>query len=291
MTSNGIIKTITLLAVAIFLLTACSIYDEYPHRRQYDVTLRVADSTGQILPDSVAWVTTLYAFKDGIYCGKYTKEEDGKIHLVFQDDDSLTFVAIAGQTPSEYDVKEPQIGDPIDDVWLQLHIDKDSITHTPSAIYYGSLLTTISEDDVTDQRVVTLHDMRAKARVYVRGLRTSYGIGNYQVVLKGLYSGLTYSGKSGGSAVSYNLLGKFVNQEDWLTSPVLTFPTDSEPVRLMLYKQDGSLILDTSVDENGKPLLIHKGDDIVFYVVVDNVAGISIKVIPFEDLDNSFIFE
>lgn len=42
MTSNRIIRSITLCAVALLLLSACSIYDEYPARRHYDVILRIA---------------------------------------------------------------------------------------------------------------------------------------------------------------------------------------------------------------------------------------------------------
>ena len=112
MTSNGIIRTIRLLfAFVTIMMTSCSIYDEYPHRMQYDVVLRVADSTGQVLPDSVASVTTLYAFKNGVYYGKYTTEADSNIHTVNRDDDSDTFVAATRGRPSDYDMIVPQVGE------------------------------------------------------------------------------------------------------------------------------------------------------------------------------------
>lgn len=292
MTSNGIIRTIRLLfAFVTIMMTSCSIYDEYPHRMQYDVVLRVADSTGQVLPDSVASVTTLYAFKNGVYYGKYTTEADGKIHIVFRDDDSITFVAATGGRLGEYDMMEPQVGETINNLFFQLHTDIDSVSSAPSAIYYGSLSTTVKDDNLADERIIYLKDMRAKARVYVRGLRSRHGLGNYRVVLKGLHSGITYKGEPGGTYVSYSLPGKFVTQDDWVTQPAIVLPTGSEPVRLMIYKQDGTLILDSKVDENGKPLFIHSGDDIVFYVVVDYILDTTIRVLPFDEINNSFTFE
>ena len=76
-----------------------------------------------------------------------------------------------------------------------------------------------------------------------------------------------------------------------MTSSVTLLPTGEEPFRLLIYKQDGELIIDTTVDEKGNPLIIKPNDNIVFYVIVDYIAGITIKILPFEDIDNSYTFE
>lgn len=124
MTSNRIIRSITLCAVALLLLSACSIYDEYPARRHYDVILRIADGTDQVLPGSVASVNTLYAFKNNILAGKYTIGEDGHFHIDsdLEGNDSLTFVALHSEQDEKMKVNEPVIGESIHNVWLQMHI-------------------------------------------------------------------------------------------------------------------------------------------------------------------------
>lgn len=110
------------------------------------------------------------------------------------------------------------------------------------------------------------------------------------MVLQGLHSGITYSGEPGGKTVNCSLPGKFVTQDDWCTQSAMVLPTGKEPCRLLIYKQDGTLLFETCEDENGKPLLIHPQDDIVFFVTVDYLIGISVKVLPFEDLDNYYTF-
>lgn len=296
MTSNRIIRSITLCAVAMLLLSACSIYDEYPARRHYDVILRIADSTGQVLPDSVASVNTLYAFRKGIFVGKYNAVEKNKFSIDSECNcgECLTFVALYNHENNKATINEPILGESIHNVWLQLHTQGDSIATPPSAICHGKL--TIPANSCEEkEHILYLHDQRAKARVYVKGIRPHFGEGNYRVVLEGLYSGITYYGQPHGKRVNYRLPGNFVKQNDWATSPVTLLPTGKEPCRLLLYKQDGGLLLDTTKDEYGKPLIINPNDDVVFYIAFhtneDQTVGISIKVLPFEDVDNDFTFE
>ena len=291
MTSNRIIRSFTLCAIVMLLLAACSIFDDYPHRRQYDVILRVTDSTGQVLPDSVASVKTLYAFRNGIFYGKYMAEEDGVIRITYEDRDSMTFVAMTSDLNNLCEITEPEIGESIHNVWLQLKTQGDCLASDLSGIFYGNLTTLIYAGGQQEQKkTISLQDQRARVRVYVRALRPNHGSGNYRVVLQGLHSGITYNGEPGGKAVNCSLSGKFVNLNDWCTQSATVLPTGKEPCRLLIYKQDGTLIFDTCEDENGKPLLIHPQDDIVFFVTVDYLKGISVKVLPFEELDNYYTF-
>ena len=157
MTSNRIIRNILLCAVTILVIASCSIYDEYPARRQYDIVLRLADSTGQVIPDSVAPVNTLYAFKDGIYVGKYIKEEDGKIRIAYDNRDSLTFVALSSDAANFFEMTEPKLGESINNVWLQLATEGDSLACDLNAIYYGNLSTVINGTGETEEeRIITL---------------------------------------------------------------------------------------------------------------------------------------
>ncbi len=152
MTSNRIIRSFTLCAIAMLLLAACSIFDDYPHRRQYDVILRVTDSTGQVLPDSVASVKTLYAFRNGIFYGKYMAEEDGVIRITYEDRDSMTFVAMTSDPNNLCEITEPEIGESIHNVWLQLKTQGDSLASDLSEIFYGKLTTLIYADGQQEQK-------------------------------------------------------------------------------------------------------------------------------------------
>ncbi len=107
MLRQGLTRTLALCMVILCMLSSCSIYDDYGYRRQRDIILQVADESGNILPDSKAPVNEVYAFVNGIYVGKYTKEEDGKIRIVVDEADSVTFVAVTGEHRDEYTLKEP----------------------------------------------------------------------------------------------------------------------------------------------------------------------------------------
>ena len=90
MTRQGLTRTLALWAAVLLMLASCTIYDDYPHRSQHDIVLRVTDESGNILPDSEAPVDEVYAFVDGIYVGKYAKEADGKIRIVLRKGEEVT---------------------------------------------------------------------------------------------------------------------------------------------------------------------------------------------------------
>ena len=291
MTGNGIIRTMTLWAV-LLLMASCSIYDEYPNRRQYDVTLQLADSSGNVLPDSVALVSEIYAFVNGVYQGKFKKEADGKVHVAFNDNDTVTFVAVAGKDTSQYVRNEPKIGTPIQDTWLRLHTNGAGVNHQPTAIYYGSISEVPPVVDTNPQQVITLRDIRSKVGVKIHGLREHFGDGNYRVVIEGLHSGICYDGTGGGDPISYEMSGAFDSSDDWNANPAIVLPAKGDSVRVKIYSQDGALIFDGDKDENGKPLTIKSSDNSVIVITVGSTpAQITVKIVPFEDVINSGFFQ
>ena len=291
MTGNGIIRTMTLWAV-LLLMASCSIYDEYPNRRQYDVTLQLADSSGNVLPDSVALVSEIYAFVNGVYQGKYKKEADGKVHIAFNANDTVTFVAVAGKDTSQYVRNEPKIGTPIKDTWLRLHNSAAGVNRQPAAIYYGSISEIPPHVDPNPQQVMTLHDIRAKVGVKIHGLREHFGDGNYRVVVEGLHSGINYDGTGGGDSISYDMSGSFdPSIDEWNADPITVLPAKGDKVRVKIYSQDGMLVFDGDKDEYGKPLTINSSDNSVIVISVGSTpAQITVKIVPFEDVNNSGFF-
>ena len=290
MLRQGLTRTLALCMVILCMLSSCSIYDDYGYRRQRDIILQVADESGNILPDSKSPVNEVYAFFNGIYVGKYAKEEDGKIRIVVDEADSVTFVAVTGEHRDEYTLKEPQVGESISNTWLQLIDDEKGNAISPSAIYYGSLSSPFS-DKLEEKTVITLKDVRAKTRVYLKGLKACFGDGNYRVVLEGMNSGMAYDGNGGGKLVNYEMGGKFNAQGDWITPAKIVLPTTGEAVKVKIYKEDGTLLYTCDHTDDGSPLAVKSGDDVVFYITIWQNADISIKVIPFDDVDNSIFFQ
>lgn len=290
MLRQGFTRMIALWATMSLLLASCSIYDEYPHRKQRDILLQVVDESGNVLPDSVA-PDEVYAFVNGIYARKYTRETDGKIRLVIDDNDEVTLVAANSCQGNELTRMDPQPGDRISNVWLQFNDRAFGENLSPKALYYGSLSSvnfdTSEEGDVT----ITLRDVRAKARVYVKGLKARYGEGIYRVKLEGMNSGIAYDGMGCGRLINYEMGGEFNALGDWKTPAADVLPTTGEAVRLKIYKEDGGLLYESNVDEDGNPLAIKSGDDVVFYVSINQEADITIRVMPFENVGNSGFFQ
>lgn len=290
MTRQGLTRTLALWAAVLLMLASCTIYDDYPHRSQHDIVLRVTDESGNILPDSEAPVDEVYAFVDGIYVGKYAKEADGKIRIVLRKGEEMTFVAATGSNSEEFTLREPQLGERISNNWLQLVDPEDHKQPSPSAIYYGSYTST-ADDPEESETLITLSDVRAHVHVHVKGLKSRYGEGNYRVVIEGLNSGICYDGSGGGRLINYEMGGSFNSQGDWITPAATVLPTNGEQVRLKIYKEDGALLFESDHDEEGNPLAVARGSDVVFQVSILQEANISIKILPFEDADNSGFFQ
>lgn len=174
--------------------------------------------------------------------------------------------------------------------WLQLIDAEKGNAISPSAIYYGSLSSPFS-DKLEEETVITLKDVRAKTSVYLKGLKACYGDGNYRVVLEGMNSGVTYDGNGGGKLVNYELGGKFNAKGDWFTPAMIVLPTTGEAVKVKIYKEDGTLLYTCDHTDDGSPLAVKPGDNVVFYITIWQNADISIKVIPFDDVDNPIFFQ
>ena len=85
--------------------------------------------------------------------------------------------------------------------------------------------------------------------------------------------------------------GKFNAQGDWINTAKIVLPTTGEAVKVKIYKEDGTLLYTCDHTDDGSPLAVKPGDDVVFYITIWQNADISIKVIPFDDVDNSIFFQ
>lgn len=287
MRSNGIIRFALLFLLELSLYSC--IYDKYPGREQYALTVEYIDTEGNKLPDSVAVLDRVGCFVDGIFKETLVEEEDGKYRYVFLDGDDVAFVAIAGENPDDYTINPPKPGESISNCWLQMKLTPGEETPEPSAVYYGSIHTLLT-DNANENVVIRMHDVRARVSVVARNFLDKFGYGNYRFTIENCRSGISYDGKGCGSFVNYEMPGSIHSDGDYYTISRTIFPTDDTPLRVKIYKEDGSLLFDRDTDEDGNPLIIHSGTDEVILIQFYYYTDATIRVVPFEDINNSTLF-
>lgn len=287
MRSNGIIRFALLFLLELSLYSC--IYDKYPGREQYALTVEYIDTEGNKLPDSVAVLDRVGCFVDGIFKETLVEEEDGKYRYVFLDGDDVAFVAIAGENPDDYTINPPKPGESISNCWLQMKLTPGEETPEPSAVYYGSIHTLLT-DNANENVVIRMHDVRARVSVVARNFLDKFGYGNYRFTIENCRSGISYDGKGCGSFVNYEMPGSIHSDGDYYTISRTIFPTGDTPLRVKIYKEDGSLLFDRDTDENGNPLIIHSGTDEVILIQFYYYTDATIRVVPFEDINNSTLF-
>lgn len=287
MRSNGIIR-FALLSLLAMSLYSC-IYDKYPGREQYALTVEYIDTEGNKLPDSVAVLDRVGCFVDGIFKETLVEEEDGKYRYVFLDGDDVAFVAIAGENPDDYTINPPKPGESISNCWLQMNLTPGEETPEPSAVYYGSIHTLLN-DNTNENVVIRMHDVRARVSVVARNFLDKFGYGNYRFVIENCRSGISYDGKGCGSFVNYEMPGSIHSDGDYYTISRTIFPTGDTPLRVKIYKEDGSLLFDRDTDENGNPIIIHSATDEVILIQFYYYTDATITVVPYEDINNSTLF-
>lgn len=287
MRSNGIIRFALLFLLELSLYSC--IYDKYPGREQYALTVEYIDTEGNKLPDSVAVLDRVGCFVDGIFKETLVEEEDGKYRYVFLDGDDVAFVAIAGENPDDYTINPPKPGESISNCWLQMKLTPGEETPEPSAVYYGCIHTLLT-DNANENVVIRMHDVRARVSVVARNFLDKFGYGNYRFTIENCRSGISYDGKGCGSFVNYEMPGSIHSDGDYYTISRTIFPTGDTPLRVKIYKEDGSLLFDRDTDENGNPIIIHSGTDEVILIQFYYYTDATITVVPFEDINNSTLF-
>ena len=74
----------------------------------------------------------------------------------------MTFVAMTSDPNNLCEITEPEIGESIHNVWLQLKTQGDSLASDLSEIFYGNLTTLIYAGGQQEQKkTISLQDQRA----------------------------------------------------------------------------------------------------------------------------------
>jgi len=287
MKGNGLFQLLMMCMLGLSL-DSC-IYDQYPGRKQYALTVEYVDSLDRPLEDSVASLDSLNCFVNGIYQKALTKEPDGKYRYAFLEDSDIAFVAIDGKNPSEYTITPPFLGCSIHNSWLQMKLPIGEETPEPSPIFYGSVYTHLMSTS-HENVFIKLKDIRAQVRVVANNILAKFGAGNYRVTLENCCTGVAFDGTPCGPLASYEMPGKIYPDGNYRSISRYILPTGEMPLRVKIYKEDGKLLFESNTDVDGKPLLVKPGSNNVIIIQFYYTTETTIKVVPFEEVGNETIF-
>lgn len=295
-----ILITCILLAMLPPLICSC-INDDDSLRVQYNVGVRLATRTGEVLPDSVAGSVHAYMFIGGRYSHEVSREPDGRYYLCFDNRQTMRLVAVGLGSGDSVQLVPPVLGDSLSSICARLRRLGDSrsasravdaITEiTPmSYICYGSFSYTPG-DALRDSSFATLTMMNKNVRIHVviRNLLSQMGPGNYTVKLEGFRSALAFDGSIKGDSVVYEPHGGFNSDGVFSTDIINALPTaNGENVTFTLYKNDNP-IFKSNTDSSGDPIILSPEDDKAIVVDVGKM-GVNINVMPWSDVNNGTIF-
>lgn len=287
MKCNRIIQLFVFLIMEL-VLDSC-IYDKYPDRKQYTLTVEFVDSLGEKLSDSIASLDGLGCFVNGIYWETISREADGKYRYAFLGDDDVTFVALAGEAPDEYLVTPPKEGMSIQNRWLQLSLPDRENGPAPSPIYYGCINTRIAGSN--DEYVcIKMQDVRAQVRVVAYNMLAKFGQGNYRFVLENCPTGIAYDGSSCGEMVNYGLAGKLCADGNYRTEARYILPSSDGGLCVRIYQEDGKMLFETDKDSQGNPISLRPGSNDVIIIQFGYTTDATISIVPFEEVGNETFF-
>lgn len=287
MKCSRIIQLLVLLIFA-FTLGSC-IYDKYPDRKQYTLTVEYVDSLGEQLSDSVASLYGLACFVNGIYRETLFREADGKYRYAFLGDDDVTFVALASKDTEKFLVTPPKDGISIQNRWLQMNLLVGENAPEPSPIYYGSVNTHITGTK-NENVYVKMQDVRTQVKVIAYNMLDKFGPGNYRFTLENCPTGIAYDGSACGEIVNYEMPGMLCPDGNYRTQSRYVLPTGEQPMRVRIYKEDGKLLFETDKDSQGNPIYLCSGTNNVIMILFHYTTDATIKIVPFEEVGNETLF-
>lgn len=279
-----VLKFLFVMAAAL-CLSSC-IYENDSMCVQFNVAHQLVDTTGTVLPDSLAGGLKAYLYIDGKFSNTVTASSDGRFQISFYKNSAASLVLIASPKNSgDIELKEPEVGDNISDYALCIN----SVSGFDD-FYYGRFDYASGSSNNTWQPITSMSNMRARVHVLVRELNAVYGnSGTYSVELSGLHSSFTFEGKTEGDSIIATPAVKFIENGDMLSDKVSTWPTKTgESITLSILK-DGNTIWKSNLDSNGKPVTLSGGDDKVFMVNCSQM-NTYITVLPWSKYLQNLIF-
>ncbi|BCS84366.1 FimB/Mfa2 family fimbrial subunit [Prevotella herbatica] len=282
------------------LVSSC-INDDESLRVQYNVGVRLATRSGEVLPDSVAGSVHAYMFIDGRYSHEVSREPDGRYYLCFDNRQTMRLVAVGLGSGDSVQLVPPVLGDSLSSVCARLRNSGASRSVSGSAgtitevtpmsyICYGDF--SYSPGDAlrdSSFATLTMENKNVRIHIVIRNLLSQMGEGNYTVKIEGFRSALAFDGSIKGDSVVYEPHGGFDSNGVFSTDIINALPTaNGEKVTFTLYKNDNPIFKRTT-DSSGDPITLSPEDDKAIVVDVGKM-GVNINVMPWSDVNSGTIF-
>ena len=271
------LKTVAALLLLMVCASSC-IYDHY-HTTQFNIHIHAVDDNGKRLPDYAIQGQHLYFFIDERYSAELYPDANGNYFSSFPEGTVVQFVSVASEDSTAFRFNTPVTGDHIHE-WYAEVLDYNYIP----PLYYGSTILQEGSDNVQ----IVMKDIRCRFRVLVRNLKNKMGDGSYKIGVSGLRKAITYEGQGCGDLIDCMLIGAMQGDGNWISETKTVLPTaPNEGISIRLYQND-NVVFYSDVDDEGNLMQLHAGDDVCFVVTLWDKAAISIRVVPWSEVYQSF---
>ena len=271
------LKAVAALLLLMMCASSC-IYDHY-HTMQFNIHIHAVDDNGKQLPDYAIQGQHLYFFLDERYSAELYPDANGNYFSSFPEGTVVQFVSVASEDSTAFRFNTPVTGDHIHE-WYAEVLDYNYIP----PLYYGSTILQEGSDNVQ----IVMKDIRCRFRVLVRNLRNRMGDGVYFTGIGGLRKAITYEGEGCGDLVDCTMGGAMQSDGSWLSNEQISLPTaPNEGVTVRLYRE-GEVVFYSDVDDDGNLMQLHAGDDVCFVVTMWDKAVVSIRIVPWSEVYQSF---
>lgn len=274
------LKTLVGAVLLTMGMSSC-IYDKY-NTAQFNISIKAVDNDGKTVPYYEIQGQHLYFFLNDRYAGEMTPDPQGFYYNSLASGNEIKFVAVGSEDSTAFRIYPPVEGDHIHNQYVEV-IDYENIP----PLYYGIAKMTEGDDNLQ----IEMRDLRSRSCVLVNNMLHKFGNdGAYTVVYSGLRKGITYEGVTCGDMVEARS-GTAREDDSWLSKELISLPTaPNESLRLTLYHNDTQVAF-AEVDDDGNPLVLNPGDNVCFIITLYDYVGISVKVVPWDEIPIDFIIK
>lgn len=262
-------------------MSSC-IYDHY-HTAQFNISVKATDNDGKTVPYYEIQGQHLYFFLNDRYTGEMTPDPQGFYYNSLASGNDIKFVAVGSEDSTAFRIYPPVEGDHIHNMYAEV-IDYENIP----PLYYGIARMTEGDDNL----VIEMKDLRCRSCVLVYNMAHKFGgDGAYTVTYHGLRKGITYEGVTCGDMVEMRRGGELRADNSWLSKELVSLPTaPDESLRLTLWHNDTQVAY-AEVDDDGNPMVLNPGDNVCFIITLYDYAGVSVKVVPWDEIPTNFVIK
>ena len=260
----------------------------------YSLTVRAYErGTNNELSTGDVSDLTLFVFdKELRFTHKIETALGQRVDLSAKRREDLHIVAWGNLTQGRQSYTDPQVGDHLDDCFVELDARTRAVSyvHSPGDLFRGDL--TIAASDLEGDKTLPIHREVGSMEIILRDLKGFSGFNDedFHVEVRETFSAIDFRGQYTGDAVAYLPGGVFrTNAGGRQEYYVEAFNLLSNETGVYIDIYHGSdLIATASMDGQSNPLVVEK--DKLTHVLIDLKAGISVSV-ALTDWEGDYIWK